>query len=198
MELLRRGDEARALRAEADDAAHALVAARAVLPELPALDAEGARLRAALLLEQRRAQELSAALESPENQSRCAASHSASCWRSSDLPGSTLYHCAAGAAPRARAVRRTGEPQEPVAVRSQAHPDPGSSVASALACSCRAPQAAETCTLVHANELRVLATVPCTSASKRVRQQPWLSVCRSRRRLAGRRGFPTQKELAAP
>ncbi|KAK9842003.1 hypothetical protein WJX81_003691 [Elliptochloris bilobata] len=76
VELARRTDEERALRAEAGDVARALAAARGALPAGPALDSEGAGLRAALLLEQRRAGELSAALESPENQSR---------WR--QLPG---------------------------------------------------------------------------------------------------------------
>lgn len=70
VELLRRGDEAAALGAEAADVARALAAARDARRGLPALDEEGARLRGALLLERRRAAALSAALESPENQSR--------------------------------------------------------------------------------------------------------------------------------
>jgi len=66
VELLRRGDEAAALGAEAADVARALAAARDARRGLPALDEEGARLRGALLLERRRAAALSAALESPQ------------------------------------------------------------------------------------------------------------------------------------
>lgn len=79
MELLRRGDEEGALNAEAADVARALAAARGALPAIPALDAEVAGLQAALLLERRRAGELSAALESPENQSRCDAGLGTTC-----------------------------------------------------------------------------------------------------------------------
>ncbi len=71
--LLGRDDEVRVLRIEVAELQRSADVARRLLPRIPLLDQDVARLQADLLAARREAEALSLALENPDNQTRRAA-----------------------------------------------------------------------------------------------------------------------------